>query len=201
MSISSALTVIASQRGAACIVPAGSLLRIVAVSEKQVADLAIFARNDLRDAYSPGRTIDYNGRLIPAIGDTLYSNRSTALAVIVEDTVGVHDQLLAPCSRVMFERRREQRHRSCHENFTHALADFGIGSDDIVASFNVWMDVRVENNAVRIYPPPSVSGDVFSIRAEVDLIAAITACSSELTNDGICKPVAFEIEEARTSID
>lgn len=191
--VSSALTPIAAQTGASTVLHRGDVLRLVATHAEQVADLALFLHDDPRDAFSPGRTMDYTERLVPRVGDVLYSHRSTPLATIVEDTVGVHDQLLTPCSRRMFERRGEFGHPSCHENLVRALARFGLDEDDVTASFNVWMDVRVENNAIRLYPPPSRPSDVFAIRAERDLIVAVTACSSELTNAGSCKPVAYEV--------
>lgn len=181
------------QTGTAFVLSAGQTLRIVAVEAEQVADLALFARYDHLDRFSPGRTIDYNERLVPQIGDVLYSTRSTPLARIVGDTVGVHDLLLTPCSRTMFERRGELNHPSCHENLSRALAQFGLDEDDVTSTLNIFMDVRVEGNAVRLYPPPSNAGDTFELRAECDLLVALAACSSELTNNGRCKAVGYAI--------
>jgi uncharacterized protein YcgI (DUF1989 family) len=192
MSVQSTLVRIEPQRGDAVTLAAGDTLRIVALEDEQVADLAIFARYDLADSFSPGRTIDYNQRLVPRAGDALFSHRSTRLAMIAFDSVGVHDLLLTPCSRAMFERRGEHDHPSCHENLARALARYGLGEDDIRATLNVFMDVRVNGNAVSIQPPPSRRGDAFEIKAETDLVVAIAACASELTNNGRCKPVAYQ---------
>jgi uncharacterized protein YcgI (DUF1989 family) len=181
------------QSGTAFVLPAGEIVRIVDIEGEQVADVALFARYDLLDRFSPGRTMDYNQRLIPRTGDALYSTRSTPLARIVRDSVGVHDLLLTPCSRVMFERRGEPGHRSCHENLARALAQFGLDGDDATATLNVFMDVRVEGNDIRIYPPPSKPGDFVELRAECDLVVAIAACSSELTNNGRCKPIGYAV--------
>jgi uncharacterized protein YcgI (DUF1989 family) len=182
-----------AQTGEALTLDAGRTLRILAVEPEQVADIAFFARYDLADSFSPGRTIDYNERLVPVVGDVLFSHRSTPLARITMDTVGVHDMLLTPCSRAMFERRGERNHRSCHDNLAHALDKFGLGGDDVRATLNVFMDVRVEQNAIRIYPPPSKAGDAFELTAITDLIVAVAACSSEITNTGRCKAVAYQV--------
>lgn len=191
MSVSPHVVRLEPQTGAAFVLPAGSTLRIVDVEGEQVADIALFTRYDHADSFSPGRTIDYNERIVPRIGDVLYSHRSTPLARIIGDTVGVHDMLLTPCSRAMFERRGEHDHRSCHANLSHALAEYGLDEDDVVATLNVFMDVRIEENRVRIYPPPSRAGDTFDLRAETDLIVAIAACSSEVTNNGRCKAIEY----------
>ncbi len=193
LSVSSSLVRLAPQTGTAFVLHAGDTLRIVDFEGEQVADVALFAYNDDRDRFSPGRTIDYNERIVPQLGDVLYSTRSTPLARIVADTVGVHDLLLAPCSRVMFERRGALGHPSCHGNLSRALDVFGLGDDDVTATLNVFMDVRVEGNAVKLYPPRSRAGDYFDLRAECDLIVAVAACSSELTNNGRCKPIGYAI--------
>jgi uncharacterized protein YcgI (DUF1989 family) len=185
---------IPAQHGAAMPLRRGDTLRIIALETQQVSDLALFDASDVRDSFSPGRTIDYSESLDITVGSVLYSHRSVPLAEVVEDSVGVHDMLLTPCSRIMFERRGEPAHRSCHENLYTTLAQFGITSDDVVATLNVFMDVRVgPNRKIAIYPPPSKPGDRFAIRALRDLIVGITACASELTNGGSCKPVACEL--------
>lgn len=194
MPVSQALIRIPAQHGAAVQLQRGHTLRIVALEAQQVADLAVFDARDLRDSFSPGRTIDYSESLDVTTGSVLYSHRSSALAEVVEDTVGVHDMLLTPCSRTMFDRRGEPGHRSCHENLYMNLAAFGLGADDVVATLNVFMDVRAgADRKISIYPPPSKPGDRFAIRALRDLIVGITACSSEVTNAGSCKPVAYEV--------
>lgn len=194
MSVSQGLIRVPAQHGTALRLSAGDILCIVAIEAHQVSDLALFDASDPRDSFSPGRTIDYNASLDLIVGSTLYSHRSVPLAEVVEDTVGVHDMLLTPCSRLMFERRSERAHPSCHENLASNLSAFGIGPDDVVATLNVFMDVRVgTDRKISIYPPPSKPGDRFAIRALQSLIIGITACSSEVTNAGSCKPVAYEV--------
>ncbi len=193
MSVPPEIVKLEAQTGTAFVLPAGARLRIIDIEGEQVADVALFARYDHADSFSPGRTMDYNERVVPQLGDVLYSNRSTPLARIVADTVGVHDLLLAPCSRLMFERRGEMDHASCHENLSRALEAFGLGEDDVLATLNVFMDVRIEANRIKIYPPPSRAGDSIELQAETDLVVAVSACSSELTNNGRCKPVGYHL--------
>jgi uncharacterized protein YcgI (DUF1989 family) len=182
-----------AQSGDAFALGAGQTLRVVAVEAEQVADIALFARYDLADSFSPGRTIDYNRRIVPQRGDVLFSHRSTPLARISADTAGIHDMLLTPCSRAMFERRGERNHPSCHENLSRALEAFGLGEDDIRATLNVFMDVKIDGNAVRIGMPSSKAGDVFELTAIADLVVAVAACSSETTNGGRCKSVGYQL--------
>jgi hypothetical protein len=54
---------------------------------EQVADLTLFNAEDLADSFLPGRTIDYSDSLRFSSGDRLYSNGSTELARVVQDSV------------------------------------------------------------------------------------------------------------------
>jgi uncharacterized protein YcgI (DUF1989 family) len=192
--VSRALTQIPAQRGVAVVLQAGRALHIVAMEAAQVADVALFDRRDPRERFSCGRTIDCNKSIDVRVGTTLYSQRNTPLARIIEDSVGVHDLLLAPCSEQMFALRGQPAHPSCHDNLCRALAPFGIASDEITDTLNVFMDVRVgPDRTVSIHAPPVRPGDTFAIASLTDVIVGLTACSSELTNAGSCKPIGFAI--------
>jgi uncharacterized protein YcgI (DUF1989 family) len=133
-----------------------------------------------------------------SLGDVIYSHGSGELARVVEDTVGVHDLLLAPCSAAMFARRGESPHASCQENLSKALSPFGIERDLVAATINVFMDVRVAaDGSISIHAPASSAGDSFTLEALDDLVVGIAACSSELTNNGRCKPIRYVVGDHR----
>lgn len=195
MPVSSALVTIAPQAGVAMRLHRGAVLTIVDLQGEQVADLALFSAEDLDDSFSPGRTIDYNHSIRIARGDRLYSNGSTELARVVQDSVGVHDLLLAPCSREMFASRGEFAHASCHANLAAALGEFGIRPAMVTATLNVFMDVRIgPGGSISLHPPASKAGDSFAISALRELVVGLTACASEKTNAGLCKPIAYAIQ-------
>ena len=188
------MTEVAAQSATALILDANELLRIVDPRGGQVADVAIFDACAIDDGFSPGRTIDYNASLRLRRGDELYSNAGNALARVAEDTVGVHDLLLAPCSEAMFARRGEFSHRSCQANLIGALTPFAISPALITATINVFMNVRIApDGGVAVLPPVSRAGDVWTMRALRKLVVGIAACSSELTNAGACKPILYDV--------
>jgi uncharacterized protein len=115
---------------------------------------------------------------------------------IVEDTVGRHDFLLTPCSPETFTilYKTTGHHPSCFENLVKGLAPFGITPDAIPTTLNVFMNVDVlSSGELRILPPRSRPGDYLLLRAEMDLIVGVTACSAELSNNGSFKPIDVEI--------
>jgi len=195
MSVPSAVTIVPPQSGVAFEMRQGMTLAIVDTSGSQVADVAAFSRADVRESFSSGRTIDYAARITFHVGSILYSNRSNPMFEIVRDDVGRHDCLLSPCSARMFEILRGQTaHPSCHDNLSMALAPYGIAEDAVVSTFNAFMNVRVaEDGAVRIAPPASLAGDVLELRACMDLVVGLAACSSEYTNGGRCAEIAYQV--------
>jgi uncharacterized protein len=191
------------QTGGALTIASGEYLRIVDPLGEQVSDLMSFAREDTRESLSSGRTIDYANTIYVTTGHTLYSNRSRPMWTIVEDSVGRHDFLLTPCSpdtfRIIYG--TTSHHPSCFENLAKALAPFGIAPDTIPTTFNVFMNVEIKaNGELAILPPRSRAGDYIVLRAEMDMIVGITACSAELSNNGTFKPIDVELLPPESSL-
>jgi uncharacterized protein YcgI (DUF1989 family) len=65
-------------------------LTVIDPEGSQVADLLAFARDDVREVISNGRTLDYGETIRLATGNRLWSNRSRMLLTIGADTVGSH---------------------------------------------------------------------------------------------------------------
>jgi uncharacterized protein YcgI (DUF1989 family) len=163
---------------------------------EQVADLVAFAGADANEWISSGRTFDYNNTIYLTTGHVLYSNRSRPMLTIVEDTVGRHDFLYTPCSPETFTLIYKNRahHPSCFENLSRALERHAIVPDRIPTTFNIFMNVSVlASGELKIDPPRSKPGDFILLRAEMDLIVGLTACSAEMSNNYAFKPIDFEI--------
>ena len=176
----------------------GDLLTVVDPTGGQVSDLFAFTADDHAEWLSSGRSIDYANRTLLSTGDVLYSNRSRPMFTIVEDTVGLHDFLLTPCSQETFDLLYPEfegaAHPSCLANLTHGLAQFGIESDDIATTFNIFMNVWNERDGtLHIDPPTSRAGDRIVLRAEQGMHVGLTACSAEKSNGGVCKPIDWSL--------
>jgi uncharacterized protein len=186
------------QTGTAFELKAGQTLRVIDIEGEQVADLTAFARIDTSEWLSSGRSIDYANTIYLTKGHTLYSNRSRPMFTILDDDVGRHDFLLTPCSRETFEiiYKNTDYHPSCFENLWRNLAEFGIAPDAIPTTLNIFMNVEVgSDGTLSILPPRSKAGDALTLRAAMDLIVGLTACSAEMSNNYRFKPIAYEISE------
>lgn len=175
----------------------GETLKVIDPLGEQVSDLTAFLASDLTEWLSGGRTIDYANRIYPAVGDILYSNQSTPMLTITEDTAGRHDFLLSPCSPQMFAKLYgiTEKRPSCYGNLVKNLKELGVSPNSIPTTLNVFMNVVPDSDTgeLTIATPHSRAGDYTLFRAETDLIVGLTACSAENSNNGRFKPIEFLI--------
>lgn len=190
--------VIPERSGTAFRLAKGTTLTVIDPRGEQVADLLAFNAEDIREVISSGRTLDYAETIRLTMGNKLYSNRSRVMLTIVGDTVGCHDFLLTPCSVDTFLHFYPDLppHRGCFGNLAEALAPYGIAPDAIPIAFNCFMNVPVDGQTgkLKVLPPVSKAGDSIALRAEMDLIIGLTACSAPDSNGGTFKPIHYRIE-------
>jgi uncharacterized protein YcgI (DUF1989 family) len=174
----------------------GALLKIIDPEGGQSGDLAAFSV-DGGERLSSGRTFDYCGKIYVSAGDVLWSDRSNPLLTIVTDQVGRHDLLYAPCSLEMYRKQYGVTgyHANCHDNLCSALREAGIQPEPLVSTLNFFMDARVAPDGTLSFAPPrSRAGDSMVLRAEMDLVVALSACPTSTCNGGAApRPLAFEI--------
>lgn len=190
---------IAPRTGVAFRLAAGEVLKVIDPQGTQVADLLAFSAADVREVVSNGRTFDYEETVKLTTGNRLWSNRSNVMLEIIEDSVGTHDFLLTPCSEATFRYFYPEHpvHRGCFGNLAEALTPYGLEPDAIPCAFNVFMNVPVApDGALRVDPPVSKPGDFLRLRADMDLVIGLTACSAYASNGGSFKPIHYEIQRA-----
>jgi uncharacterized protein YcgI (DUF1989 family) len=188
------------QTGTGFLLDKGDVLRVIDPEGEQVADLIAFSRDPRPTWLSAGRSFDYNETVYLTTGHLLYSNRSVPMLRIVADTVGRHDFLYTPCSPETFSLlyNTTGHHPSCLENLVASLAPYGITVDDIPTTFNIFMNVEITaGGRLSILPPRSVAGDYIDLRAEMDLVIGLTACSAEMSNNYRLKSIDYEVVSHR----
>ena len=187
---------IAPRTGTAFEVRRGESLEIIDPEGGQVSDLVAYNAADRTEYLSNGRTFDYEETINLTSGNCLWSNRSQRMFEIVADDVGRHDFLLTPCDRATFRHFYPDKpeHRGCLGNLAEALAPFGIEEDRIPVAFNCFMNVPVGSDGrLAVLPPVSQPGDRLVLRAAMDLIVGLTACSAYASNGGTFKPIEYVV--------
>ena len=174
----------------------GERLKIIDPQGGQSGDLAAFTA-DGSQRLSSGRTFDYGRKIYVSAGDVLWSDRSNPMLTIIADDVGRHDLLYAPCSLEMYRMQYGVTgyHANCHDNLVTALRELGVQAEPLVSTLNFFMEARVAaDGKLSFVPPRSRAGDSMVLRAEMDLVIALSSCPASTCNGGAPpRPLAFEI--------
>ncbi len=172
-------------------------MRVIDVEGQQVADLIAVNKIDPHEMLSTGATLDCNGSLRVVEGKRLFSNYYHEMLTVVKDEVGMHDILYPACSPHMYRNQYGilKDHPSCRENLASAVAGYGITFDKLPNPFNIFMHTVISRDgSISVEEPLSKPGDFIELRAEMDLIVAVSACSVEESKCNGYRCTSIEIQ-------
>jgi uncharacterized protein YcgI (DUF1989 family) len=205
-------------------VPAGNFFRIVSVEGPQVGDLNLWHAADLTEQFYSGKTRQLHATHV-GVGDRLWSNLPALrpMATITADTLGwygfdadgagVHDVIGTRCdpytNRLL---RGLDYHHCCHSNLARALADarqlpLADAAQRVHDVLNVFMCTGFTRDTHQYFmkASPVRPGDYLELFAEIDLLAALSACpggdcsASHSDDRTSCHPLQVEIYQPRES--
>ena len=174
---------IPARKGKAVRVRKGQRIKIINTKGQQVVDTWAFNANDLHEFMSMEHSRVAIGRIIPLIGDVLVTNRRRPILTLVEDTSGgIHDTLFAACDRWRYEvLGHTGYHDNCTDNLAAGLAALGLTPPETPAPLNLFMYIPVvDGTRVEGRPPVSTPGSHVTLIAELDCIAAFSACPQDM---------------------
>jgi len=194
--------VIPATRGKAVRLAAGETVRVVNTHGSQVVDTWAFCAEDLAHHMSMEHTRVENGRLMPAAGQTLFTNRREPILVLEEDTSpGIHDTLMAACDRWRYEHLGcTEYHRNCADNMVEAMAAIGLSADRVPQPLNLFMNIPVNADlSLTQGEPVTRPGDHVLLRAARDCVVVFSACPQDITpiNGAGRKPTEAHVELLR----
>jgi hypothetical protein len=190
---------IPAREGRAVRVEAGSSFRVVDVEGGQVADTWAFVANDPGEHHSAQHTRAYVDRLFPRPGERFVTNRRRPILTLEEDnTPRVHDMLIAACDPPRYEGLGvEGWHASCEENLQRALEALGVQPIPRFAPqpINLFMNTPAGlDGTIQWLPAETDAGDNVVLRAELDIVVAVSACPQDIVAINNRGPSAIEIE-------
>lgn len=169
-------------RGRAYRLSRGSVARITNLHGSQVVDTWAFLAATPSEHLSMAHTRTVLGKLCPAVGDQLYTNKRRALLTLVQDTSpGIHDTLIAACDEARYRMLGHVGfHRNCHDNFREAVADLDIAGDP-PPPLNLFMNIPVGAGGTLSFEPSVCrQGDYVRLAALEDLYLVLSACPQDL---------------------
>ncbi len=185
---------------------AGFILRpqqqveIINLEGSQVVDAWAFTWPALDDFLSTAHTRSCLEKLVPGVGDSLYSSGRQPLLTVVEDTSpGIHDLLLSACDRRRYELLGHAGyHRNCVDNFLAVFESLDRPAPPVPNPFNIFENVSIgADGTLTIEPPPVAAGESIRLQAHCELLLVLSACPMDIaaTNgvDGRTRPVRVSI--------
>lgn len=160
------------------VVPQGATLRLTDLEGRQAVDFLCYNAKDPSERYSAADTMKISRQIFVGKGTKLYSDMGNVLFTVTGDTCGLHDTIGGCCSRESnFVRYGVKEGPNCRDNFLAGLAEFGLGKKDIVANLNFFMYVPITTEGgMAIVDGLSKPGDYIDLRAEMDVLVALSNC-------------------------
>ena len=183
--------IVPARHGMAVEVQKGQVMRIHLVEDYQMGDCVFYNANDYKEWFHVGQSWFINHRLGTGNAKSFkhfYSKppRENVMLTALEDTVKDHaGNLAARCSRRLLDLTgRTSQERSCQLNLEEALQPYGLTGDDIGDIFNVFMTVELDTDGgITTVLSKAKKGDYIDLLAEMDVLAAVSACPAEVVID------------------
>jgi uncharacterized protein YcgI (DUF1989 family) len=175
-------------QGRAIEVRQGRRIRITDVEGCQIGDLFLIGLDDPHEIFSPARTRLVNFTPFPRVGQAFISSRRRPMLTFLEDaSPGMHDMTFAPCDPEFYRQLGAgDGHPSCRSNFERAMQALGRAIAIYPDPVNLFQNTPVDVNGDYIIGKTlSGPGDYVEFRAEMDLIVALTACSTDVRIEGV----------------
>jgi uncharacterized protein len=166
----------------------------VRITSQTIIDFVCFSRENLRERFDQARTKANQRKIFISTGDQLISKLNNTMMTIVEDTFeGHHDLQEGMCSRKRHELAAakgiwektygrplsEMPPRGCTENLGTTLAAYGIAVEDVPSPFNIFQHMIIHADTGELkhsHLRPKPPGAHVTLRAEMNLLAAISTC-------------------------
>lgn len=196
--------VISGAHGGAVIVKEGQYLKVIDFHGKQTCAFFAFNPSDPREFLSGSHTRVFLSHKLEthktiAVGSPLLDNNRQPMLFVEEDTVGVHDWLLAACDPDQYlVEYGIANHRNCKMNVVEALSEFHIHAPIIPDSLNLFQNSPFDDTGYfTICEPVTKPGDYVLFRALRTVLAVGSACPQDQNPANAYKPtdVIFEVYE------
>lgn len=181
-------------RGKAIILKKNQPIRIYSTS---IVDFVVFNLHNHKEKFSQAATKADQSKIFISKGDYLVSNFRRKMMKIVEDKFkeGHHDLQYPPCSKERYEKIASGEAKAtyykkgmklpkhgCLENLFRALKNMGLKKEDIPDTFNIFQPMSINpktGEMKHLFIKPK-EGTFIELKAEMDLIAGISACPDPL---------------------
>jgi uncharacterized protein YcgI (DUF1989 family) len=190
--------IVPARKGKAVRLSSGQSIKIVNPHGHQVCDTWAFSADDPHEFMSMEHTRPTLQTIFPTKGHFLYSNRRRPILYFAEDTSpGIHDTIIAACDDYRYGLLGcTDYHDNCTDNLIAAMRAIHAPLPEVPSPLNLWMNIPVKaDGGIEWGEPRSKAGDYVVLRAEMDVVVAMSACPQDILpiNGGKPVEVLYEI--------
>lgn len=168
------------------LVPRGAALRLVNTSGSPGVAAQIWNADDPTERYNPADTMKVQWTTRLRAGLVLLSDMGRVLASVIADSDGLHDSLLG--ASMPGDGRRSSR-----DNFLLAAGKHGLDARDVGPCITFFAGVRADAAGALSWDPASArAGATIDLRAEMNLLVALSNCPHPLAPAAAASPGAVE---------
>jgi urea carboxylase-associated protein 2 len=160
----------------------GEALRIVNTSGTPGVSLFAWNAKDTSERYNSADTVKIQWTSEMRKGRVLFSDMGRVLLSIIEDTCGAHDTIVGGSTPLSNARKYgDAGLRSTAENMLLAAGKHGLGARDLAPVITFFAPVSIVDGQLSWRDGLVQAGDFVDLRAELDLIVAVSNCPHPLS--------------------
>ena len=173
--------------------PRGTTLRVTDLEGAGAAALLAYNADQPSERYNAPDTTKVQNMVYLTAGWLLLSDMGRVLLSITGDTAGDHETISGGTTPESIAQRygpggtyqalRNERHANDRDNFTAALGRHGLGTRDLVPNVNLFARVEIDPDGSLRYVETARPGTWVDLRAELDVLVAISATPHVLDPD------------------
>ena len=179
----------------------GEAIRIAQAGPGSVALLAWNATDPSERLNLPD-TVKVQWSTIVSKGRAVFSDMGRVLFSVIEDSSGAHDGLMGGSTAASNLARYGKGTRNTRDNLVIAAGKLGLDRRDIPSALTLFAPVRVQQDGAFVWRPELTHAgqDYIDLRAEMDLLVALSNCPHPLDPNPSYAPSAVHITRYRAAM-
>lgn len=176
----------------------GEAIRIAQTGPSSVALVAWNAADPSERLNLPD-TVKVQWSTIVSKGRVIFSDMGRVLFSVIEDSSGAHDGLMGGSTAASNAVRYGEGTRNTRDNLVIAAGKLGLDRRDIPSALTFFAPVRVQQDGRFVWRPELSHGgrDYIDLRAEMDLLVALSNCPHPLDPSPVYSAVPVSVTRYR----
>lgn len=180
----------------------GAVLQLKSLSEHANVSLFCVNSDNKLERYNMPDTLKAQHTAYLTTGNILASDLGHAMVSIVKDDHGWNDTFCAPGTvqqieqqfgRKSFQDARNDMYRSARESLLIEMTKFGLGTQDLSATVNLFSKVAPDDNGNLSYVKSDNTNQVIELRFEMDCLVFLSAAPHALDNGSEYAPADVQL--------